>query len=127
VELQFDLHDHHSGQLASTTGPSMRWRVLVESPLLAVRGDANGARSRSSSPMRKRVPERSPSPIPAPAATHIGSVALFKAAAADVADIPYGAGQVVPNLLGGRIDATCSCPARSPRTSDPVRCARWPR
>jgi tripartite-type tricarboxylate transporter receptor subunit TctC len=42
--------------------------------------------------------------------THISSVALFKAAGVEVADIPYGAGQVVPNLLGGHVDATVQLP-----------------
>ena len=42
--------------------------------------------------------------------THITSVALFKAADAEVNDIPYAAGQVVPALLGGHVDVLVLLP-----------------
>ncbi len=37
--------------------------------------------------------------------THISSAALFKAAGVDIIEVPHGAAQVVPNLIGGHIDA----------------------
>src|SRR5262249_3820033 len=43
--------------------------------------------------------------------THISSVALFKAAQADVVDVPFGAAQLVPALLGGQVDAAVQLPA----------------
>ncbi len=43
--------------------------------------------------------------------THISSVALFKAAGAEVIDVPFGAAQVIPSLLGGQVDAGVQLPA----------------
>jgi tripartite-type tricarboxylate transporter receptor subunit TctC len=43
--------------------------------------------------------------------THISSVALFKSAKADVVDVPFGAAQLVPALLGGQVDAAVQLPA----------------
>src|SRR5262249_29963380 len=42
---------------------------------------------------------------------HISSVALFKAAKADVVDVPFGAAQLVPALLGKQVDAAVQLPA----------------
>src|SRR5262249_23473583 len=43
--------------------------------------------------------------------THISAVALFKAAGADVVDVPFGAAQLVPALLGGQVDTAVQLPA----------------
>ncbi|HEV2000941.1 MAG TPA: tripartite tricarboxylate transporter substrate binding protein, partial [Xanthobacteraceae bacterium] len=43
--------------------------------------------------------------------THISSVVLFKAAGVEVVDVPFGAAQVVPSLLGGQVDAAVQLPA----------------
>src|SRR2546430_13525221 len=43
--------------------------------------------------------------------THISSVALFKAAGVEAVDVPFGAAQVVPSLLGGQVDAVLQLPA----------------
>src|SRR2546430_6569961 len=43
--------------------------------------------------------------------THISSVALFKAAGVEAVDVPFGAAQVVPSLLGGQVDAGLQLPA----------------
>ena len=43
--------------------------------------------------------------------THISAVALFKAAGTEVVDVPFGAAQVVPTLLGGQVDAVLQLPA----------------
>ena len=42
--------------------------------------------------------------------THISSVALFHAAGVKIVDVPYAAAQVVPNLLGGHVDAIVQLP-----------------
>jgi tripartite-type tricarboxylate transporter receptor subunit TctC len=86
-------------------------RVLVESPVLAVRADAPwktlaeflaDARAR---PARLTVGNSGIG-----SHTHISSAALFKAAGVDVIEVPYGAAQVVPNLIGGHIDAVVQLP-----------------
>jgi tripartite-type tricarboxylate transporter receptor subunit TctC len=87
-------------------------RVLVESPVLAVRADAPwqtlaeflaDARAR---PGRVTVGNSGIG-----SHTHISSAALFKAAGVEVIEVPYGAAQVVPNLIGGHIDAVVQLPA----------------
>ena len=94
---------YHSGQLAfDYRAFDAVARVLVESPLLAVRGDAKWRTLGEFIADAKARPGKiSVANSGTGSHTHISSVALFKAAGAEVADIPYGAGQVVPNLLGG--------------------------
>ena len=102
----------HSGQLAfDYKAFDAVARVLVESPLLAVRGDAKWKT------LGEFIADAKASPGKITVAnsgtgshTHISSVALFKAAGAEVNDIPYGVQQVVPNLLGGHVDATVQLP-----------------
>jgi tripartite-type tricarboxylate transporter receptor subunit TctC len=43
--------------------------------------------------------------------THITAAALARAANIQVVDVPYGAAQVVPNVLGGHVDAMVTLPA----------------
>jgi tripartite-type tricarboxylate transporter receptor subunit TctC len=103
---------YHSGQLAFDyrTFDAVA-RVLVESPLLAVRGDAKWRTLAEFIADAKARPGKiTVANSGTGSHTHISAVALFKAAAAEVADIPYGAGQVVPNLLGGHVDATVQLP-----------------
>ncbi len=87
-------------------------RVLVESPVIAVRGDSQwktlvqlvaDAKSRSKGITVGNSGIGSH--------THISSVALFKAAGAEVVDVPFGAAQVLPSLLGGQVDAVLQLPA----------------
>jgi tripartite-type tricarboxylate transporter receptor subunit TctC len=104
---------YHSGQLAfDYRAFEPVARVLVESPVLAVRGDArwitlaeliNDAKSR---PGRLTVANSGVG-----SHTHITSVALFKAAGVRVLDVPYAAAQVMPSLLGGHVDAMVQLPA----------------
>jgi tripartite-type tricarboxylate transporter receptor subunit TctC len=104
---------YHSGQLAfDYRAFEAVARVLVESPVLAVRGDArwitlaqliNDAKSR---PGRLTVANSGVG-----SHTHITSVALFKAAGVRVLDVPYAAAQVMPSLLGGHVDAMVQLPA----------------
>jgi tripartite-type tricarboxylate transporter receptor subunit TctC len=42
--------------------------------------------------------------------THLSAVWLFRAAGAQVTDVPYNAAQVVPSLLGGEVDAVVQLP-----------------
>lgn len=103
---------YHSGQLAfdyRAFDPVAR--VLIESPVLAVRGDArwktladlvNDARSR---PGKITVANSGVG-----SHTHITSVALFKTAGVSVLDVPYPAAQIVPSVLGGHVDAMVQLP-----------------
>jgi tripartite-type tricarboxylate transporter receptor subunit TctC len=103
---------YHSGQLAfdyKAFDPVAR--VLVESPVVAVRGDAKW----------KTLPELMADAKARPGVitvgnsgigshTHISSVALFQAAGVKVVDVPYAAAQTVPNLLGGHVDVLVQLP-----------------
>jgi tripartite-type tricarboxylate transporter receptor subunit TctC len=102
----------HSGQLAfDYKAFDAVARVLVESPLLAVRGDSKWKTLGEFIADAKARPGKiSVANSGTGSHTHISSVALFKAAAVEVSDIPYGAGQVVPNLLGSHVDATVQLP-----------------
>ena len=103
---------YHSGQLAfDYRAFDAVARVLVESPLLAVRGDAKWKTlGEFIADARARPGKISVANSGTGSHTHISSVALFKAVAVEVSDIPYGAGQVVPNLLGGHVEATVQLP-----------------
>ncbi|OGA23256.1 MAG: hypothetical protein A3I02_02770 [Betaproteobacteria bacterium RIFCSPLOWO2_02_FULL_67_26] len=43
--------------------------------------------------------------------THLSSVWLFRAAGAQITDVPFSAAQVVPSLLGGEVDAVVQLPS----------------
>lgn len=104
---------YHSGMLAfDYRAFDAVARVLVEAPVIAVRGDSKWkslseliaeARSR---PRRVTVGNSGIG-----SHTHISSVALFKAAQAEVVDVPFGAAQVVPSLLGEQVDVVVQLPA----------------
>lgn len=103
---------YHSGQLAAdykAFDPVAR--VLVESPLLVVRSDARWKtlgdfiKDAKSYPGKLTVANSGVG-----SHTHITAVALFRAAGADVLDVPYSAAQVIPNLLGGHVDAMVQLP-----------------
>ena len=103
---------YHSGQLAfDYKAFDAVARVLVESPLLAVRGDAKWKTlGELVADARAHPGKISVANSGTGSHTHISSVALFKAAGAEVNDVPYGVQQVVPNLLGGHVDATVQLP-----------------
>ena len=87
-------------------------RVLVESPVIAVRGDSKWktlAELVSDAKSRPRQVTVGNSGIGSH--THISSVALFKAAGVEVVDVPFGAAQVVSSLLGAQVDAAVQLPA----------------
>jgi tripartite-type tricarboxylate transporter receptor subunit TctC len=103
---------YHSGQLAfdyKAFDPVAR--VLVESPVVAVRGDAKW---KTLGDLMADAKSR-PGAITVGNSgigshTHISSVALFHAAGVKVVDVPYAAAQVVPNLLGGHVDVLVQLP-----------------
>ena len=87
-------------------------RVLVESPVLAVRGDARWQNLAEFIAEAKAQPGRmTVGNSGIGSHTHISSAALFKAAGVEVTDIPFAAAQVVPSLLGAQVDALVQLPA----------------
>jgi tripartite-type tricarboxylate transporter receptor subunit TctC len=103
---------YHSGQLAAdykAFDPVAR--VLVESPLLVVRTDARWktladfVKDAKAQPGKLTVANSGIG-----SHTHITAVALFRTAGVDVLDVPYSAAQVIPNLLGGHVDAMVQLP-----------------
>src|SRR5713226_288032 len=87
-------------------------RVLVESPVVAVRGDSKWKTLAELIAEAKSRPKQvTVGNSGIGSHTHISSVALFKAAGAEAIDVPFGAAQVVPSLLGGQVDAVVQLPA----------------
>src|SRR6266436_3564431 len=87
-------------------------RVLVESPVIAVRGDSKWRSLRELlSDAKSRPKGITVGNSGVGSHTHISSVALFKAAGVEAVDVPFGAAQVVPSLLGGQVDAALQLPA----------------
>jgi tripartite-type tricarboxylate transporter receptor subunit TctC len=87
-------------------------RVLVETPVLAVRADSRWLTLAEMIEEAKARPKiLSVANSGTGSHTHISSVALFKAAGAQVVDVPFGAAQVVTSLLGGQVDAVMQLPA----------------
>jgi len=103
---------YHSGQLAfdyKAFDPVAR--VLVESPVVAVRADARWKTLgdlMADAQARPGIITVGNSGIGSH--THISSVALFHAAGVKIVDVPYAAAQVVPNLLGGHVDVLVQLP-----------------
>jgi tripartite-type tricarboxylate transporter receptor subunit TctC len=104
---------YHSGQLSfdyHAFDPVAR--VLVESPVVAVRGDSNWKTLKDLIAAAKAQPNKiSVGNSGAGSHTHISSVALFKTAGVQVIDVPFPAAQTVPSLLGGHVDALVQLPA----------------
>lgn len=87
-------------------------RVLVESPVIAVRGESKWKTlSQLVADAKSRPKGITVGNSGIGSHTHISAVALFKAAGAEVVDVPFGAAQVVPSLLGGQVDAVLQLPA----------------
>jgi tripartite-type tricarboxylate transporter receptor subunit TctC len=103
---------YHSGQLAAdykAFDPVAR--VLVESPLLVVRTDARWKTLADFIKDAKSLPGKlTVANSGIGSHTHITAVALFRTAGAEVLDVPYSAAQVIPNLLGGHVDAMVQLP-----------------
>src|SRR6266436_6274355 len=87
-------------------------RVLVESPVIAVRGESRWKTlGQLVADAKSRPKGVTVGNSGIGSHTHISSVALFKAAGTEVVDVPFGAAQVVPSLLGAQVDAVVQLPA----------------
>jgi tripartite-type tricarboxylate transporter receptor subunit TctC len=87
-------------------------RVLAESPVVAVPGNSQWKSLAELMAAAKAKPKAiTVANSGTGSHTHISSVALFKSAQADVVDVPFGAAQLVPALLGGQVDAAVQLPA----------------
>jgi tripartite-type tricarboxylate transporter receptor subunit TctC len=104
---------YHSGQLAfdyQAFDPVAR--VLVESPVVAVRADAKWKTLNdliADAKARPKIISVGHSGIGSH--THLCLAALFHAAGAEVNEVPFAAAQVVPSLIGGHVDALVQLPA----------------
>lgn len=86
-------------------------RVQVETPLLFVRSEAPWKTLRDLVQQAKSQPGKlTVGNSGTGSHTHFSSVWLFKAAGAQVTDVPFNAAQVVPSLLGGHVDAVVQLP-----------------
>lgn len=104
---------YHSGMLASNYEAfDPVARVLVESPVIAVLSNARWKTLGAMVDEAKAKPKTlNIANSGAGSHTHISSVALFKAAGAEVVDVPFGGAQVVTSLLAGQVDAAVQLPA----------------
>lgn len=103
---------YHSGQLPfdyRSFDPVAR--ALVEPPLLAVRADGKWKKLSDLIADAKAYPgQMTVANSGLGSHTHLSAVAMFKAAGANVIHVPYGAAQVVPNLIGGHVDSMVQLP-----------------
>ena len=104
---------YHSGQIAfDYRAFDAVARVLVESVVLAVRSDAPWRSLADLVSAAKAAPKGvSVGHSGIGSHTHISLAALFRASGADVNEVPFGAAQVVPSLVGGHIGAVVQFPA----------------
>ena len=86
-------------------------RVLVETPLLVVKADAPWKDMRDLIAYAKAHPATlTVGNSGAGSHTHFSAVMLFRAAGVDVIDVPFGAAQVIPSLLGGHVHSAVQLP-----------------
>ena len=104
---------YHSGQLEFDYHAfDAVARVLVESVVVAVRADARWKTLNDLIAEAKAKPKAlSVGHSGIGSHTHISLAALFSAAGVEVNEVPFGAAQVVPSLLGGHVDAVVQLPA----------------
>jgi tripartite-type tricarboxylate transporter receptor subunit TctC len=87
-------------------------RVLVESVVIAVRSDSRWKSLNALVAEAKAKPRIiSVGHSGVGSHTHISLAALFSATGVEVNEVPFGAAQVVPSLLGGHVDAVVQLPA----------------
>ena len=103
---------YHSGQLAfDYKAFDAVARVLSESVVVAVRVDSPFRTLNELITEAKRKPkEVSVGHSGIGSHTHISLVSLFSAAGAQANEVPFGAAQVIPSLLGGHVDAVVQFP-----------------
>jgi tripartite-type tricarboxylate transporter receptor subunit TctC len=104
---------YHSGQLGfDYQAFDAVARVLVESVVLAVRTDARWRSLQDFLNEAKSKPKSiNVGHSGIGSHTHISLAALASKAGIDVNEVPFGAAQVVPSLLGGHVDAVVQLPA----------------
>ncbi len=104
---------YHSGQLPfDYQAFDAAARVLVESPVIAVRADAKWKTLNDLIADAKSRPKAiSVGHSGIGSHTHLCLAALFHAAGVEVNEVPFGAAQVVPSLIGGHVDALMQLPA----------------
>jgi len=104
---------YHSGQLEfDYQAFDAVARVLVESVVVAVRADARWKTLNELLAEAKAKPKAlSVGHSGIGSHTHISLAALFRASGVEVNEVPFGAAQVVPSLLGGHVDAVVQLPA----------------
>src|SRR5262245_12685140 len=104
---------YHSGQLQfdyKAFDPVAR--VLLESVVVAVRGDSKWKTLKALLADARAHPEEvTVANSGVGSHTHISSAALFRTANVKVTDVPYAAAQIVPNLVGGHVIAAVQFPA----------------
>lgn len=103
---------YHSGQLGfDYKAFDAVARVLAESPVIAVRGDAKWKTLDDLvADAKARPAQLTIGNSGVGSHTHISSAALFNAAGVKITEVPYSAAQVVPSLLGGHVDALVQLP-----------------
>jgi tripartite-type tricarboxylate transporter receptor subunit TctC len=104
---------YHSGQLPfDYQAFDAVARVLVESVVVAVRADSPfKSLGDMVAEAKKRPKAVSVGHSGIGSHTHISLAALTHAAGIEVNEVPFGAAQVVPSLLGGHVDAVVQFPA----------------
>ena len=104
---------YHSGQLSfDYQAFDAVARVLVESVVLAVRSDARWRTLPDFVSDAKAKPKGlNVGHSGIGSHTHISLVALARSAGIEVNEVPFGAAQVVPSLVGGHVDAVVQLPA----------------
>jgi tripartite-type tricarboxylate transporter receptor subunit TctC len=86
-------------------------RVLAESVVVAVRTDAPWRTLNDLVAAAKAKPkEISVGHSGVGSHTHLSAAALFRAAGAEINEVPFGAAQVVPSVLGGHVNAVVQFP-----------------
>ncbi len=103
---------YHSGMLAfDYKGLDLVAQVQVETPLLVVKADAPWKDLREFVAAAKANPGKfTVGNSGAGSHTHMTSISLFRAAGAEVVDVPFGAAQVIPSLLGAHVQAVVQLP-----------------
>jgi tripartite-type tricarboxylate transporter receptor subunit TctC len=87
-------------------------RVLVESPVVAVRTDSRWKTLNDLvAEARARPRQISVGHSGVGSHTHIALVALARAAGIELNEVPFGSAQVIPSLLGGHVDVVVQLPA----------------
>lgn len=86
-------------------------RALIETPIIVVQADSKWKTLKDLITDAKARPGKiTVANSGVGSHTHLTSVALFRTAGVEVLDVPYGAAQVVPNLLGGHVDVVVQLP-----------------